>query len=67
MLLYGVLPVAAQAIMYILAVVGVAMVSGSALALILAPRTEECAGNYSPIPVIPIASQYFKPEIRICK
>lgn len=70
-LLYSVLPVVIQVLIYAFAIIGVVMVSGSAMMLILAPRTQdECGntlGNYSPIPVIPLASQYFRPEIRICK
>lgn len=67
-LLYSVLPVVFTVLMYVCGILGVVMVSGSALMLILAPETRENGGgNYSPIPVLPIASQYFRPEIRICK
>lgn len=66
-LLYSVLPIVITVLIYVFAIVGVCMVSGSALMLILAPRTQEECGNYSPIPVLPIATQYFRPEIRICK
>lgn len=69
-LVFEVAPVAEQVLIYALAIIGVLMVSGSALALLLEPtRTNGGSGaNYSPIPIIPmVASQYFKPEIRICK
>lgn len=67
-LVFDVLPVVQEVLIYVLAIVGILMVSGSALALLIAPRTSGDSGaNYSPIPIIPIASQYFKPEIRICK
>lgn len=66
-LLYTVLPVVITVLIYVFAIVGIAMVSGSALMLIVAPSTQEDCGNYSPIPVLPIATQYFRPEIRICK
>lgn len=67
-LVFDVLPVVEEVLIYLFAIVGVLMVSGSALALLIAPRTVSDNGaTYSPIPIIPMASQYFKPEIRICK
>ncbi|XP_018561595.1 scavenger receptor class B member 1-like [Anoplophora glabripennis] len=71
-LIVSVLPVAEVVLKYLLLLMGLAMISGAALLTLffsktVVPRSLSIASEYSPIPLINISSQYFKPEIRICK
>lgn len=67
-------PIAQIVAIYLLGLIGVALISGSAvLILFFSPPTLNGTislknqGDYSPLPIISIPAQYFKPEIRICK
>ncbi|KAJ8935840.1 hypothetical protein NQ314_012618, partial [Rhamnusium bicolor] len=71
-LITSVLPLAQEVLMYLLLLVGLAMISGAALLTLfftktVVPRSLSIASEYSPIPLISIPSQYFKSERRICK
>lgn len=63
---YEILPIVQQILIYVCCLAGLAMVSGSALALLFTFRTSSNT-SYSPVPIIPMATQYFKPEISIRK
>lgn len=70
--LFHILPVVQDILMYLFAMMGLALMSGSALFILFCPKDEpngrlSFRGDYSPIPVIPMNSPYFKPEIRILK
>lgn len=68
LMLFHVLPVVQDVLMYLFAIGGALMVSGSAFALLFIPKTTNARDTlYSPIPILPLATQYFKPEIRVCK
>nr|CAI5869844.1 unnamed protein product [Callosobruchus analis] len=67
----NVLPVGQTILIYVLGIVGCAMVSGAALLTLffsktMVPRSLSISPEYSAIPVI-VASQYLKSDIRICK
>lgn len=71
-LMISVVPVAGVVLKYLLLLVGLSMISGAALLTLffsktVVPRSLSIASEYSPIPLITLPSQYFKPEIRICK
>ncbi|RZB77492.1 scavenger receptor class B, member 1-like, partial [Asbolus verrucosus] len=71
-LLFYVLPVIQEILKYLLGLGGLALMSGTALFLLFFSRDEpngrlSFRGHYSPIPVIPMNSPYFQPEIRILK
>lgn len=70
--LFYVLPVLQEVLIYLLGLGGLALMSGSALFSLLFTKDHpngrlSFRGEYSPIPIIPINSPYFKPEIRISK
>jgi hypothetical protein len=67
-----VLPVIQEVLIYLLGLGGLALMSGSALFSLFFNKDEpngrlSFRGDYSPIPIIPINSPYFKPELRILK
>ncbi|KAJ8917223.1 hypothetical protein NQ315_012715 [Exocentrus adspersus] len=67
-----VLPVAQEVLMYLLLLVGLAMISGAALLTLffsktVVPRSLSIAADYAPIPLISIPTQYLKADIRLCK
>lgn len=70
-LAFHILPVVQVVLIYLLGLGGLAVISGSAL-IVLFFRSEpngrlSFKSDYSPIPVLPIHSQYFKRDFRISK
>ncbi|XP_044258717.1 scavenger receptor class B member 1-like isoform X1 [Tribolium madens] len=70
--LFYVLPVVQEVLIYLLGLGGLALMSGSALFSLFFSKEQpngrlSFRGEYSPIPIIPINSPYFKPDIRILK
>ncbi|XP_063909506.1 lysosome membrane protein 2 [Zophobas morio] len=71
-ILFQVLPVIQQILIYLLGLCGLGLMSASALLALFVSRDEtngrlSFRGDYSPIPIIPINSPYFKPDVRILK
>ncbi|CAH2004110.1 unnamed protein product [Acanthoscelides obtectus] len=67
-----VLPVGQTILIYLLGIIGFAMVSGAALLTlffnkIMVPRSLSIASEYTALPAVIVASQYFKPDVRISK